>query len=91
MKKHIAPLIWIVAGVLFCIFFARMNEGVDISTTGQLLLFYGGCLTTLAGFVTRTLLYRYDNCSQTNFLYKIMVEFIFLLAILAAMIRALCF
>ena len=91
MKKHIAPLIWTLAGVLFCIFLVRMNEGVEVSDTGQLTLFYSGCLTTLAGFVTRTLLFRYDNLSQTTFIYKIMVEFILLLAILAAMIRAFCF
>ena len=91
MRKHIAPLIWIVAGVLMCIFFYRMNAGVETGTTGQILLFYGSLLTVLGGLVTRTILYREDNTSDINYGYKLLAEAILILAVLAGMTGALCF
>ena len=91
MKKHIAPLIWIVAGVLLCVFFARMNAGVETTSPSQLWLFYGSLLTFMGGLVTRTVLFRADNASSINYGYKLLGEAILILAILAALVRALCF
>ena len=74
-----------------CIFFYRMNAGVETSTIGQILLFYGSLLTFMGGLITRTVLYREDNTSDVNYGYKLLGEAILVLAVISGMIAALCF
>ncbi len=77
-KKYIAPLIWLAAGALLCVFLIRLGS-VDRLHISQILLFYGSLATAVAGLITHTILYRHENMSVTNFGFKLMAEVLLLL------------
>ena len=90
MKKHIPPLLWILAGVLFCAFLVAAREASCTPLTRHL-LFYGSLAVLDAGCLARTLLNRENNSCVTNFGYKLMAVGVFFLLIVISCIRAIFF
>jgi len=87
VKRHLAPILWIAAGLLFCAFLVTTRSPGSSDLTRHL-LFFGACLALDAGCAARTLVNRAENTSGVNFGFKLMAAGIFALLILIGFVRA---
>ncbi len=85
MKQHIAPLLWILGGIVFCIFLVSASTALPLV---KHLLFYGSFLIIDAGCLARTLTNRHVNSSQSNFGLKLVGVILFFLLIAVSFTRA---
>ncbi len=84
-KKYIPPLIWLLAGILMCVFLIRLGS-YDRLALSQVFLFYGALYVADAGLITHTVINRRENLSVTNFGFKLMAEVLIFLALVTFMI-----
>ncbi len=86
MKKHIPPLLWILAAVLFCSFLVVSRSGGN-ALLGHC-LFYGSFAVLDVGCLVKTITNRHVNSSVTNYGFKLMGVLVFFLLILVSFARA---
>ncbi len=84
-RKFISPLIWLVAGVVMCVFLLRLGDYGRLALS-QIFLFYGALAIADGGLITHTILYRRENSSSVNFGFKLMAEILLLVILASSMI-----
>lgn len=87
MKKHLPPLLWILGGILFCVFLVFAKDPTALPMTRHL-FFYGSLAVVDGGCLAKTILNRHVNSSVTNFGFKLMAVGTFFLLILVSFARA---
>jgi hypothetical protein len=91
MKRYLPAIVWLLAGVVLCIFFVQLSENTIGGELTQIFLLYGALGLGVLGLVTHTIVHREDNSSSVNFGYKLLAEGVVLLALIAAMLKEIFF